>query len=287
MRGRSGQPVSSSGHYSASCCGVVEKLIEGQTFPRCSNHEDTEWNEIPPFVQSDFGMNAVLAHWNHLESQRGRAVMAQGVALGIAVFDSIRTNESITPVTGSLVTNGLAPILDTDLQILLQHGIISLGAKTDEGQIVEAVTPAWIAVVDKILRDRIALYEFSKYSREFEELIAGAYERDQWEVILTPRSGDRGRDIIATKPGFVSIRIVDQVKAFARDHRVTANDVSSLLGVLLREPNVSKGVVTTSSQFAPGIEKDPGFKHLMEGRLQLRDGKQLREWLSVFYKNRF
>jgi hypothetical protein len=32
------------------------------------------------------------------------------------------------------------------------------------------------------------------------------------EVILTPRSGDHGRDVIATKKALGTIRVIDQVK---------------------------------------------------------------------------
>jgi restriction system protein len=106
------------------------------------------------------------------------------------------------------------------------------------------------------------------------------FETAGWaEVLLTPRSNDRGRDIIATKPGIGSIRIIDQAKKFAPHRKIAANDVRALLGVLAAQPNVSKGIVTTTSQFAPGILDDEDLKRFMPYRLELKDGKQLREWL--------
>ena len=57
-----------------------------------------------------------------------------------------------------------------------------------------------------------------------------------------------------------------------------ADDVRALAGVLLRDQNVSKGIVTTTSTFAPGIEEE--MKALIPYRLELKDGKQLREWLT-------
>jgi restriction system protein len=92
-------------------------------------------------------------------------------------------------------------------------------------------------------------------------------------------SGDRGRDIIATKPGIGSLRIIDQVKAYSRGHRVTADEVRAVLGVLSADSNVSKGIITTSSEFAPGIFEDTGLKAFMPYRLELKDGHQLRQWL--------
>jgi restriction system protein len=64
-------------------------------------------------------------------------------------------------------------------------------------------------------RDPNALYQLD--SRQFEELIAGGYEEDGCdEVILTPQSGDRGRDVIATSKKWGTVRIIDQVKLFVR-----------------------------------------------------------------------
>jgi hypothetical protein len=72
------------------------------------------------------------------------------------------------------------------------------------------------------------------------------------------------------KPGFGSIRIIDQVKAYGPGHKVSANDVRALLGVLALDLNVSKGIVTTTSTFAPGVEDE--IKPYMPNRLELKDG---------------
>jgi restriction system protein len=96
-------------------------------------------------------------------------------------------------------------------------------------------------------------------------------------VILTPRSGDGGRDIIASKPGVGAVRIIDQVKAYAPKHRVTAEDVRALVGVLTRDQNVSKGIVTTTATFAPGVHEE--WKALIPFRLELKDGPTLTAWL--------
>ena len=50
---------------------------------------------------------------------------------------------------------------------------------------------------------------------KWEELIAAAFDRSGYdEVILTPRSGDHGRDVIAIKKGIGTVRIIDSVKAY-------------------------------------------------------------------------
>ena len=161
--------------------------------------------------------------------------------------------------------------------LLIQATIITLGDKTTAGQLVEAVAIPWFEIVRELERNPKFIHEFDW--RKVEELIAGAYKREGWpQVELTPRSGDKGRDVIATKPGFGSIRIFDQVKAYGPGHNVPANDVRALLGVLEREQNVSKGIVTTTSTFAPGVEEE--MKRFMPHRLELRADSQLVEWLK-------
>ncbi len=121
--------------------------------------------------------------------------------------------------------------------------------------------------------------------RKLEELIAGAYEREGGsEVILTPRSGDRGRDIIATKAGIGSIRFYDQVKRYKPGRIVKADDGRAMLGVLSRDRHVAKALVTTTSQCAPGVCEE--FKGFMPHRLELKGGAPLLEWLQQIRSQR-
>jgi restriction system protein len=101
-----------------------------------------------------------------------------------------------------------------------------------------------------------------------------------YSVILMPRSGDKGRDVIATLSDVVSVRIFDQVKAYAPGNKVTRDDVTSMLGVLSSDANVSVGVITTTSDFAPGVYDDEAIKRFMPHRLDLRPKDKLLEWLS-------
>jgi len=94
----------------------------------------------------------------------------------------------------------------------------------------------------------------------------------------TPRSGDSGRDIIATHGD--GTRILDQVKAFAPHRRVTADDIRAMIGVLSLDANVSKAYITTTSTFAPEIGRDEAIARVVPSRLELRDRHALLVWLS-------
>jgi restriction system protein len=162
--------------------------------------------------------------------------------------------------------------------VLLQAAVINLGGSTSDGRLIIGVSVAWFEIIEQLQKDPDFLYQIPP--RKLEELIAGAYERAGFpEVILTPRSGDLGRDVIAIKPGFCSIRIIDQVKAYRPGHTVSADEVRALYGVLSADQNTSKGLVTTTSDFAPRITEDRLLKPLMPHRLELKNGQRLLEWL--------
>ena len=97
----------------------------------------------------------------------------------------------------------------------------------------------WSDILEALARDPNLLHQMNW--RRVEELIAAAYKQEGWpEVVLTDRSGDGGRDIIVSKPGFSAIRFYDQVKAYSPGHKVPADDVRAIFGVLNLHPNVSK-----------------------------------------------
>jgi len=150
------------------------------------------------------------------------------------------------------------------------------------GDLIVGVTPIYRRILAELERDPNALYNLD--ARQMEELVAVAYDEEGWKVILTPRSGDGGKDVIATRPDYGTIRILDQVKKLAPHNVVTADVVRALFGVVAKDPSASKGFITTTSSFAPGIAKE--FRKELRGRLSLRDGNDLRKWLLGDYPQR-
>lgn len=162
----------------------------------------------------------------------------------------------------------------SDLVITLQAQIITPGTSPQ----LLLRTP-WEAIFHEIMRDRSKLFRFAKDPRSFEEFIADTYRLDGYEVELTPRSNDGGVDVIATKKGFGAIKIFDQAKAYSEERTVSANDVRAAYGVLSMARDTSKVVITTTSDFAPGVYKE--FSPYMPTRLELRHGQGLLDWLKA------
>lgn len=144
--------------------------------------------------------------------------------------------------------------------------------------LVTLTSLVWGSIVNELKADWSKAFEIP--SHVWEEVIAGAYKRAGFdEVILTPRSGDFGRDVIAIKNGTGCVKIIGSVKAYKPGHLVKHDDVRALLGVLSGNSNASKGMITTTSDFAPRIPIDPFIKPFLPTRLELVGGRTLRKWL--------
>jgi hypothetical protein len=105
--------------------------------------------------------------------------------------------------------------------------------------------------------------------------------------ILTPRSGDLGRDVIAIREGFGSVKFIEQVKDYKPGHIVTADEVRALIGVLSSERDATKAVFTTTSGFAPRLSQDKLTKPYIPYRLELLDKDRLiirltRKWADLW-----
>ena len=178
-----------------------------------------------------------------------------------------------------LLFNGDSVVTEDTLPSIVLKALLELVVPTKEGDLIRAVAVPWFEILERIKKDPKSVYQIDP--RTWEEIIAGAYTRAGFdEVILTPRSGDKGRDVVATRNGVGSIRIFDQVKAYKPGHVVTAEEVRAMIGVVTGAQNVSKGVVTTTSEFAPRLTEDEYIKPLIPYRLELKPRDILLPWLD-------
>ncbi len=157
--------------------------------------------------------------------------------------------------------------------------IVTVQRQIEDGDVVKLIDPFYTHLLQALQRDPGIMYQLDP--RKWEEIVAAAYDKAGFdEVILTPRSGDLGRDVIAVKHGFGSIKFIEQVKAYHPGHIVKADEVRALLGVLQAEQNASKAVFTTTSSFAPRIESDKLIKPFIPYRLELIDKTKLVQRLE-------
>jgi restriction system protein len=145
------------------------------------------------------------------------------------------------------------------------------------GVLVKSTSLVWGAIVNELYRDWTRAYSIPP--EKWEEIVAGAFSRAGFDVILTPRSRDHGRDVIATTKGVGCVKIIGSVKAYKPGNIVRYDEVRSLLGVMAGERDTSKGIISTTSAFPPRIMEDPFVAPFVPTRLELMDGDALRNWL--------
>ena len=165
---------------------------------------------------------------------------------------------------------------------LLMQQVLIFADKTREGILVAAVNEPWFEIIAELERNPDLAFQISP--ERWEHMVAGAYKRAGFDdVILTPRSGDFGRDIVATKFGIGSVRIIDQVKRYRRGHLVAADEVRALYGTLnLNRDGASKAFLTTTSKFAPGVFNE--MREIIPSRMELIDGDMLLDRLKLLAK---
>jgi restriction system protein len=151
-----------------------------------------------------------------------------------------------------------------------------------EGVLIRSVSVVWNEIVQRLGSDWSLVYQLTP--EQMEELVAGALQNDKEikfdEVILTPRSGDHGRDAIAIKNGRMALKLIGSVKRYKPGLLVGYDEILSLIGVMNGELNVSKGIITTTSDFPPRVNDHPFIKPLLHTRLKLINGEELQKWLA-------
>jgi restriction system protein len=74
------------------------------------------------------------------------------------------------------------------------------------------------------------------------------------------------------------MRMLGSMKAYGPDHLVPREHVHEVLGVVETE-RATKGMIVTTSDFAPELFDAPGLAAVIPNRLELMNGIQLQEWL--------
>ena len=103
-------------------------------------------------------------------------------------------------------------------------------------------------------------------------------------VVLTPRSGDEGRDVVATMTVHgISMVCAFECKRYAQDRPVGPDIARALLGVITHgSTRATKGIVVTTSSFTPAATKFI----LTEPSLDGRDFDGVVKWLQTYASKR-
>lgn len=134
-----------------------------------------------------------------------------------------------------------------------------------------------LSELHRVLRHPEAMRQLS--ARDFEKFIATLVEQLGFDnVFLTPSSGDKGRDVLATKKvSGIPIIFAFECKRYAPDHPVGPETARALLGTIMHGPTrASMGVLVTTSTFTPAAREFILTEPVLDGK----DFDGVLEWLK-------
>lgn len=169
-----------------------------------------------------------------------------------------------------------------DAPVITTQAIIAVVDQNPEGSVINFLDPYFHQLVETMLQNRILVYE--QDWRRWEQILAAAYSKAGYHVTLTPRSRDKGRDLIAEKKGVASVKILGQMKRYREDRRISLQEVDSLLGTFMRDEHATHAVFATTSSFAPGIFQEDSINRLIPNPLKLMDIEDLMTWFRSLYR---
>lgn len=157
-----------------------------------------------------------------------------------------------------------------DPSVLLHTELAEFGQGTPEGKLVKSPTVTWFEVSNCLVTDPTFRFEFCSHGEKFEHYLAAAHCLEGYDsVTVTPRSGDKGRDIIAEQG---RIRLLHEAKAYKPTRLVKAEQVRALYGVWNLDANATDAAITTTSDFAPRVAEE--FARVMPDILRTVSGTQ-------------
>lgn len=115
--------------------------------------------------------------------------------------------------------------------------------------------------------------------RQFEEFIASLLDQLGFsDIVLTPRSSDGGKDIIASHSiNGIPLSFYFECKQYAKGNKIQLETLRALLGTIAHDSTkANMGVLVTTSTFTKGCEKFI----LAESRLDGKDYDDIVGWIS-------
>jgi restriction system protein len=150
----------------------------------------------------------------------------------------------------------------------------------DRHSVIEVVSFVDRALIEQLQRYPDDLRLINR--RRFEELIAELFSGFGYEVELTQRTRDGGKDIIAIKRREVEVKFLIECKRPDPGNPVAVSTVRELLGVKV-DDGASKAILATTT-YLTADAKQFIDKHRWE--LEAREFGAIKEWIADYLKAR-
>ncbi|MEC8964976.1 MAG: restriction endonuclease [Pseudomonadota bacterium] len=120
--------------------------------------------------------------------------------------------------------------------------------------------------------------------RQFEEIVAEVFKSKGYEVDLTKRTRDGGKDIIAihTDSLGISNKYFIECKCYSENNKINVDVVRTLYGVKNTKDGPNKAILVTTSTFTNDARKFVENEASSSWDLSLVDRERLLQWLNEY-----
>ena len=139
-------------------------------------------------------------------------------------------------------------------------------------------------VVNQSILERINDYDdlFSISPYKFENLVGEILEKQGFDVKITQRSKDGGRDILSIlKTPIGEMLTIVECKQYSRHRKIGIDIVERLLWICEHQDHASKAMIVTTSEFTRGCYN---LKDIYKYKLELKDIGNVIDWISHYGK---
>ena len=137
-------------------------------------------------------------------------------------------------------------------------------------------------LINLIQQDSSYIHRISP--REFEEIIAEIFRQQGFEVELTKRTRDGGKDVIAVHRNSMGIdtRYFIECKRYAPDNKVGVGIVRALYGVHSGMSGANKSIIATTSSFTSEAIRFANEGLRSKWEMDLKDINDVLGWISNY-----
>lgn len=137
-------------------------------------------------------------------------------------------------------------------------------------------------LIHLIQQDNSYIYKIT--SREFEEIIAEIFRQQGFDVELTKRTRDGGKDVIAIHRSSMGIdtRYFIECKRFAPGNKVDVGIVRALYGVHSGLSGANKSIIATTSSFTSEAIRFANDGLRSKWEMDLKDINDVLGWISGY-----
>ena len=162
------------------------------------------------------------------------------------------------------------------------RNILALHCSIDDSeQLIEVSSGINSRLISMLSKNPRKLYELDL--RAFEELIAHIFYDFGFEVELTARTRDGGKDIIAICDNPTKRRYLIECKRYAEKNKVGIDIVQRLHGVVASDGS-TLGIVATTRSFTKDAANFLNQPYV-EYRLNGKDFNGIQDWLMIYERN--